>query len=216
MVDRVDKIRFPEVRRVNPSDDALEDRNRRGQGQEAAEEDEDGFNLISDRTDWQILFDQPHLWQQGLELMVDEIRALSFLGVNLKTDPSLLKVRAELLDGSIYQEAYLSVPRSFGMQIKILPRFSPIPLGKLTAGKSIWLTVPKDVAAVREEITRVTRVEKSFSRTFKRYLSHKSWLQRLAIQDPVSRRYNSEIIGIYTILFVIFGLFVFGLFYLME
>ena len=216
MVDRIDKIRFPEIRRVNASEDALEDRKRRGRDEDTAEEDEDGFNLISDRTDWQILFDQPHLWQQGLELMVEDIRALSFLGVNLKTDPSLLKVRAELQDGSIYPEAYLSVPRSFGMQIKILPRFSPLPLGKLTSGKSIWLTVPKDVAAVREEITRVTRVEKSFSRTFKRYLSHKTWLQRLAIQDPVSRRYNAEIIGIYAILFVIFSLFVFGLFYLME
>lgn len=216
MVDRVDKIRFPEVRRVNASEDALEDRKRRGRDNDGPEDDEDGFNLISDRTDWQILFDQPHLWQQNLELMVDEIRALSFLGVNLKTDPSLLKVRAELHDGSIYDEAYLSVPRSFGMQIKVLSRYSAIPLGKLTSGKSIWLTVPKDKAAVREEITRVTSVEKSFSRTFKRYLSHKTWLQRLAIQDPVSRRYNVEIIGIYIILFVIFGLFVFGLFYLME
>jgi hypothetical protein len=219
MVDRVDKIRFPEIRRVNPNDSATDERKRRQQPN-SEEEDEagDGFDLLSERTDWHVLFDHPHLWQQNVEILAEEVKRIQYLGINLKTDPSLLKIRVDLHDGSVIPNAYLSVARSYALQLKNLQRLAPIELKRLTSSKVLWLTIPKDEKSLREEITRVTTnaTNKTFSRTVKKYLTRSTWLQKLGIQDPVSRRVKTEIVWIYVTVVVVFCFFLFGMFYLME
>lgn len=205
MVDRIEKM-SPDRYRIEGARDALEDEGKNGGDDEGDEAGgKDSFDKLSDRTDWNILFDQEGLWQQNRQVAVEDVATIQFLGINLKTDPSLLKVRVVGRDGQVIPTAYLSVSRYQGLQLKNSEKLAILDVKKLTKERVLWITVPRDEKKLNDEITRLTRQpkERTFSQTFKNFISRKTWLQRLGIQDPVSQRLNSEILSIYVIFLVL-------------
>lgn len=217
MVDRIEKI-FPDRYRIEGARDALEDQGKQQNGDDEGDEagSKDSFDKLSDRTDWNILFDQEALWQQNLQIPVEDVATVQFLGINLKTDPSLLKIRIVGRDGKVVPAAYLSVSRYQGLQLKNENKLAILDVKKLTKERVLWLTIPRDEKKVNEEITRLTRQpkEKTFSQTFKHFISRKTWMQRFGVQDPVSKRLNSEILSIYIILLILVSAAGFILIYL--
>lgn len=215
MVNRIEPVRPSETPGIDRVD---ADGGRSGQEQPEADTEEkgDAYDKLSEKTDWNILFDKSHLWQQSVDVPVEDILELKFVTVNLKTDPCLLQLKASLKDGSTYDPAFLSMSRASGLKLKNLPRGSRLPVGQVTRSRVLTLTVPKDEGRVREEITRVTRNprERTVSYTLKRIVSRRSWLHRLGVRDPVSQRINAEIVWIYLTVLVLLAAFVFGISYL--
>lgn len=214
MVNRINKTHLPENRRVEEVDD---DDQRKNQQQDQGD-DKDEFDKLSEKTDWNVLFNKSHLWRQTIDVAVEDIQEILFLSVNLKTDPCLLQIKVTMHDGVVLENAFLSIARSAGLRFKNLRRLTRIPLGNFTRGRMISLTIPKDEKAVKEEITRVTNnpQEKSVSKLIRRLVSHNTWLHRLGIKDPVSQRINREILMIYVTISVVVVTFVAGIIYLFS
>lgn len=196
-IDRIEKTNN-ELFRVNETKDSLEE-----DGKKQSDTDEDGdkdnFDKLSDKTDWNILFNKKQLWQRDQQVRCEDISKIKFLGVNLKTDPSLLKIRIFLKDGSMVPTAFLSIPRAMGLQIQHLNRAAMVSPQSLTQAEVLRITVPVDEQKMDDEITKITAApqEHSFSKTLRRMVSKRSLLQRFGVQDPVSLRLNREVLVIY-------------------
>jgi hypothetical protein len=215
MVNRIEPVRpstTPGVERVDDEGGRSGQEQPEGDGEEKG----DAYDKLSEKTDWNILFDKSHLWQQSIDVPIEDVQELKFISVNLKTDPCLLQIRVKLKDGTSYDPAFLSMSRTAGFKLKNQPRLSHLPVGQIVRGRILTLTVPKDEGRVREEITRVTRDprERTVSYTFKRLVSRRSLLHRLGLRDPVSQRINSEIVWIYLTIGIVVAAFVFGVYYL--
>lgn len=216
MVNRIEPIRPTEAHAVDKVRDD-DERQQQQQNENDEEGEGDAFDKLSEKTDWNILFEKSHLWQDSLDLEIRDIKEIKFVSVNLKTDPCLVQISVELKDGTRYANAFLSLARAIGLRMKNTPRGGRIPLGDLTRGRSITITVPKDENQVKEEITRVTRDprERTVSYTMKKLpRSRPGLLVRLGLKNPVSRRINSEIVWIYLTVFILGAAFIFGGFYL--
>lgn len=215
MVDRIDKIK-PDVYRVEETQDPLEEQRKQQEHEQTEEEDGDNFDRLAHKTDWQILFDKTNLWKRNVEVKVEDIDRIQFLGLNFKTNPSLLKIRVFLYDGQVINTAFLSVSRSLALKLRERKKSATIDVNLLTSDPVLHLTIPTDEEQVDEEITRITGGprEKSFSKSFKRLISKKTWMQKLGIQDPVSHGINREILGIYVTVLVVISAISFGILFL--
>jgi len=217
MVDRIDKIKQDHYR-VDETQDPLEEQRKNKEEHEQEEEEEgDSFDKMSSKTDWNILFDKSSLWERNVEVKVEDIDRIKFLGINLRTNPAVLKIRVFLYDGNVINTAFLSISRSLGLQIKNMNRTTHVDVNMLTKESSLWLTIPKDEEMVDDEITNITGTPKetSFSKTFKNLISQKTWMQRLGIIDPVSRRMNREIVGIYLTVVVVASAIIFSIVFML-
>lgn len=215
MVDRIEKLN-PDPYRIQESKDATDDNSGNKQDAES-DNDADNFDKLNNKTDWQILFDKTDLWKQNTQVKLEDIDKIKLLGVNFKTNPALLNVRVFLFDGNVISSAYLSVPRELALKIKNMPKLSHLDVNMLTRESSLWLTTPKEGIVVDDEITKISHEqhEKTFSQTFKRLISRKNLVQRLGMQDPVSKRVNNEIIWIYLTALVVISAILFGVGYLL-
>lgn len=208
MVDQINKI-HDNAFRVHEAKDSTEEEEQRPSNEEADGEP-DVFDSLANKTNWKILFDKSNLWDRNVEVKIEDIDRIKLLGINLKTNPALLKLRVFLFDGEIINTAFLSVSRSLGLKIKN-SKDASINVNDLTNERSLWLTLPTDENLLDEEITRITSIPKevTLSQTFRMLISKRNWMQRFGIQDPVSRRTNMEILWIYVtvVLLIAFGVF---------
>ncbi|OVE81602.1 hypothetical protein BVY03_03095 [bacterium K02(2017)] len=218
MVDHIKKI-VGETYRVDEPKETLDDDG--GQRHEAEEEDEqpqkDKFNQLNNNKDWRSLFDKSNLWQRNFEVKLEDIKKIKFLGLNLNTNPAILKIRVFLNDGHIIQVAFLSLSRTMALKIKKEAQTNIDP-NLLTNESSLWLTLPKDIQAVDDEITNIinTNQEKTFSQTFKMLVSKKTWLEKFGLQDPVSKRFNKEFLMIYITVIVVSLVVILSMIYLLT
>jgi len=219
MVDRVhNKFDPTSLQRVNAARDALEEeKDKGGQDEEDGEGKEDGFDALAEKKNWQVLFDKNSLWKRNIELKVDEIQSVKILGVNIQSDPSLVKMRVFMKDGSDVNTAFMSVSRSVAIKLKGEQRATITDLSLLTKDLSLRVTIPQDEKRVDEEITRITKAAKevTLSETMKSFISNKTWLERLGFRDPVTKSINTEIIWIYLTIVGVISVLVVGVSYLM-
>lgn len=203
MVDHIPKITDQSFR-VHEAKDSTDDEGKKQQDQQDDDQQSDNFDKLSNKTDWSVLFDQHKLWDRNIEVKVEDIDRIKYLGLNIRSNPALLKIRVFLYDGNVINTAFLSISRSLGLTLKNNLKGSFIDVNQITADTILRLTVPKDEELVDEEITRITESkEKTFSRTFKILISKKTWMEKLGIQDPVSKRINNEILWIYLTVFIV-------------
>ena len=218
MVDRVEnRFEQPHLYRVDGTRDALEEE-RSKDGNEGEDEGEpDNFDKLRDSDDLRSLFNKAHLWQRNIEVKVEDIDKIKVLGVNLKTDPSLLKIRIFLYDGQVIPTAFLSISRELGFKVRSLKDTAFIDVNVLTKERVLRITMPKDESQLDEEITKITGTvkEKTFSQTFKRLISKKSWFERLGVQAPVSKKVNNEIVWVYITVIALITVLSFGIMYLL-
>lgn len=219
MADRIDKF-DPNagVYRVQETQDSLEEEEQKGQ-EEGENDNQDTFNKLSEKTDWNLLFEKQNLWKKNIEIPVEDIASIRFLGINLKTDPSLLSIRVGLNDGQILTQAFLPITRLQGFKFKSMPRLSELNLNLITSGSVLRVTIPADDAAFNKEVTKIMRKpqkakEVTFSQRVKNLIQRKSLMQKMGVQDPVSKNLNNEIVGIYVTIFMVILVIVFAIYIL--
>ncbi|EKD51618.1 MAG: hypothetical protein ACD_62C00215G0002 [uncultured bacterium] len=219
MVDRLEIKYSNQTYRVDASRDALEEERKESQDEEGdGQPNDDKFGSLRDGQDLQRLFEKNQLWNRNIQIKVEDIDKIKVLGLNLKTEPSLLKIRIFLYDGAVIPTAIVSVSRSLAFQIRGLKNAAFVDVNMLTKGTVLSVTVPKDENQIDEEITKITGVprEKTLSRTFKMLISKRNWLQKFGLQDPVSKKINNEIIWVYITTIALMTLLSFGVLYLLT
>lgn len=139
MVDRIDKIDGAEnYWKIAASTETDKEKSH----QEQDSRKKDVFDSLGEKTDWKSLFDKSKLWNHNIQLGRDETKQVLFRKLNLKTDPSLLKVDVELNGGETITPAFISISRSVGLQIKNLKNGDAIPLNLIFQGDLLRLTIP--------------------------------------------------------------------------
>lgn len=198
MSDQVNRVSGPTYR-VDQHRDATE---QEGQKKKRDEDDqEDAFDQMSDHKQWDTLFDQSHLWQRNIEIKTDDVSRAKILGINVNSNPAVIKLRLTMVNGDVYPVVFLSLSRSKALKLK--NQFHSlnveIPVHEITTDVRFWVTVPVNEDDVDSEITRISRSvsEPTRSQTLRLFLKRKGWLIRLGIRDVVTRRFNTEVILIY-------------------
>lgn len=218
MADRIDKFDpSAGVYRVDATRDSLEEEKQNQSGEEG-EENQDSFDKLSEKTDWNLLFEKQNLWKKNIKIPVEDIASIKFLGVNIKTDPSLLNIRIALNDGQVLTQAFLPMARMQGFKFKSTPRLSELDVRQITAGPVLNVTIPADEEELNKEITKITLKPKAgevtFSQRVKNLIHRKSLIQKIGLQDPVSKNVNNEIVGIYVTILVVVVVVIFGIYIL--
>ena len=138
MVDRLDKVDRLEAWRVQEAPES-----KKGEAQEQ-ESGKDAFAALNERTDWKLLFEKSRLWKRNIQVTSDEIDKVFYVKINLKTDPSLLRIDILLKGGATISPAFMSVSRMIGLKIKNLKMGDPIPEEYILSNKMLRITVPAD------------------------------------------------------------------------
>lgn len=126
-----------------------------GSGQD---EGKDAYDALHEKTDWHLLFEKSRLWKQNIQIGRDEIADVLFQKINLKTDPSLLRVDIVLKDGATISPAFVSISRGVGFKIKNLKPGEAIPRDIILKDNFLRITIPADPKLfVQEETTQVEK-----------------------------------------------------------
>lgn len=214
MVDRIDKT-FQREPWVVESPTESDREKQSGQG----ESSQDGYAAFQEKTDWRLLFDQSKLWKKNIQVHDDEIEKILFRKINLKTDPSLLRVDIHLKTGEVISPAFISLSRMNGLKIKHLKSGEEVSSKLLSQDPILRITIPTQPVDQQppapppaeakqqpaDEAGEVTQIHQSVA---------DEWLTRLKIRDPVSHDLRFEI-GITYILAFLFIVFMGGLLFLL-
>lgn len=217
-IERLDKTDRLEPWRVQATTDS-------SKGKEEGEEKEQGkdvFASLHDKTDWQILFNKKSEWKTGIQVLREEIDQILFRKINLKTDPSLLRIDIILKGGEKISPAFIAISRAIGLKIKDLNSGDPIPEPLIMKGNILRVTTPSDPKRFAEWEKRAKKeapkssnapgeTEEDF--TIKKARGP-SFLERLKIKDPATRQTRVEIALIYGMILFILLMVIWGTFLL--
>ncbi|MBX7149104.1 hypothetical protein K1X76_08450 [bacterium] len=145
VVERIDKLRETDYLRVDASAESQKDREQEDGGQQ------DNFQGLSDKTDWKLLLDKSKLWKKNIQIPVDDIEVIYYRKVNLKTDPSLLRIDLTLKNGEKIAPAFLAISRMAALQIKDLKSGDPLKVANLTRDNILQVTIPLNPALFKDE-----------------------------------------------------------------
>lgn len=215
MVDFVPKVN-PETDLIQKTKDALDEEKRQGAEEEDLQQEKKSSDQFG-KGELKGIFDKKSAWQKTIEIKVEDIDRIKFLGVNYKTDPSLLKIRVFLYDGSVINTAFLFVARTLALKLKNLASSAYIDVNWLTRESALKFTIPVDEKHADEEITRVTQGagEKSFSQKLKNLIVQRTWAQKLGLKNPDTGELNVEIVWVYVTVLVLALAFVAGTVFLL-
>ncbi len=148
MVDRIDKTdRVEEYWKIDSSAETYKDKQ---QGEN--EGNPDAFASLSEKTDWKLLFDKSQLWKKNIQVLKEEIKQVVFRKLNLKTDPSLLRIDVELISGEKISPAFLAISRYAALQLKNLKSGDPIPESSIMPDSAVLhITIPSNPELFTEE-----------------------------------------------------------------
>ncbi|MBI2339110.1 MAG: hypothetical protein HYU99_01925 [Deltaproteobacteria bacterium] len=157
VVERIDKTDRFEYWKVQSFTETQKDR------QSGHDASKDAFQAFGEKTDWELLFDKSRLWKRGIQVARDEIGAIVFRKINLKTDPSLLRVDVELKGGGNISPAFVSISRATGLKIKNLQPGDRIPEEQVLHNDILYITVPANPELFREEEKKIAGESKKTS-----------------------------------------------------
>lgn len=225
MVDRIDKT-FQREPWVVESPTESDREKQSGQG----ESSHDGYAAFQEKTDWRLLFDQSKLWKKNIQVHDDEIEKILFRKINLKTDPSLLRVDIHLKTGEIIMPAFISLSRMNGLKIKHLKSGEEVSYKLLSQDPILRITIPtqpelfddKNPPQLEQQVHTpqpvINRQPQGTDEAGEVTQIHQSvaekWLTRLKIRDPLSHDLRFEIAITYILAFL-FILFMGGLLFLL-
>lgn len=135
MVERIEKTDRHEYWQVQSSAETHKDRGQK-------ESQQDAYAPLGDHTDWKHLLDKSNLWKRNIQITRADIGRIVFQKVNLKSDPSLLRVDMELSDGSVISPAFLAISRMAALKIKNLNPGDVLSPDQIGAGSTLRITVP--------------------------------------------------------------------------
>ncbi|MDO8519586.1 MAG: hypothetical protein Q7T11_05425 [Deltaproteobacteria bacterium] len=208
MVDRIDKPSNLEPWRVQDPGSAKKDSGAGGE----QDGSKDAFAALHDKTDWRLLFEKSRLWKQNIQIGRDEIAEVLFQKINLKTDPSLLRVDILLKAGGKISPAFVSISRALGFKIKQLNPGDPIPANIILRDNFLRITVPVDPKIFSGEVKAAPPPSQ---REVEETTITKSLLQfDLSLRDPETGKLRAEVMIIYgvalfALTFIIGGIILF-------
>lgn len=200
---RIDPIKSTDYLRVENTGDTEKDRR---QSQQEGQDNQDAFRSFQEKTDWNKLFDKTKLWKKNIIIPKSEIKECLFYKINLKTDPSLLRLSIIKQDGQKIPTCFLSLSRANGLRIKNLKISDKIPLDLLSSDDNIQITIPNNPDLLIENINQETPINKKTKE-----LEKKSWFNKLFYKN---NKLKYEIAILSATLAVILLLLVIGLFIL--
>lgn len=235
MADRIDKMGHMEYWRVHASTETHKDR-----GQEEDKRDQEGkdaFSSLQDKTDWKLLLDKSSLWKRNIQILKEEIDKVLFKKINLRTDPSLLRVDILLKGGEKISPAFVSISRAVGLRIKNMNSGDPIPEDLILRDNVLRITIPANPELFAKEEALLAKQAKQ-RKTKKPAVSppHKvepktapageaeeSTIRKktsrikdafFRLRDPETKKFNPEMALIYTVAFLVVLLVIVGYFLL--
>lgn len=215
-VERIDKSDRLDYWKVQSSSETHKDKE---QGQEEGKRD--AFAALSEKTDWQNLFeDKTQAWNRNVQVMQEEIDQIIFIKINLKTDPSLLRVDVELKGGETISPAFLAISRAVGLKIKNLKPGEAIPEEYILQNNILRIIVPTNPKLFRERENQAARKTKAppkkvaeSTEATEATVKHKKaagWSKTLALKDPKTNQIRLEILAGYGIAFLVLLLLIGG------
>jgi hypothetical protein len=220
MAERIDKTGQYEYLRVDSS--AASDKDR---GQSGEEEDRDSgkdqFQKFQDKTDWNVFLDKSQLWKQNIEIDIQDIESVIFKNINLKTDPSLLRVDVILTDGGSISPAFIPISRVLALKMKDLKPGEKIPEEFIVKDNVLRITIPTNPEMlVPEAGTRPQQMPSFGDDTDKTVINpplswyNRIWI-RLNIKDPITSKIKVEFTLIYFVVFLVLVFLGFGAVFLL-
>lgn len=208
MVDRIDKTDRVDTWKIAATAETHKEKEQHSSAQE------DGYASFSEKTDWRSLFDKSRLWKKDILVSKDQISKVVFRKINLKTDPSLLRVDVHLKTGELIDPAFLAISRALGLKIKNLVPGNSLDYDSLLQAGQLRLTIPSNPALFREEkkvaLSQTPSVQKNASHHFSRVAKQVSNNFLAEIFDSKTKQFKPEAILIAglggIILFLMFGI----------
>lgn len=157
MADRIDKISSNEAWRVQETKDSRKNSEEQNQDQNQQSKDQDQFEHLHDKTDWNLLLEKSRLWKKNYQIPLSDIDQVIFRKVNLKTDPSLLRIEVHTNSGEIIDPAFIAIDRMNALKIKNLESGNPMNLDLITKDTILRITVPRDPAPFEANIQSTVR-----------------------------------------------------------
>lgn len=155
-IERIDKTYGPaDHARIDASAESQKDREQKDQ------EEKDSFQNPQDKTDWHLLFEKSKLWKRNVLIEKEEVKAIYFGKINLKTDPSLVRVDIRLANGEMINPGFVSVSRALGLKIKNLKSGDTIPFDTVGFDGKLRVVIPNNPEIFREPVKPATHEEKT-------------------------------------------------------
>ncbi len=203
MVERIVNRDLLEYWKVDSSHETEKDRQQ--------SEGDSEFSSPYDKTDWKLLFDKSRLWNRNVRVTLDEVDSIYFKKINLKGDPSLLRVDILLKSGSRISPAFLHISRGHGLKLKNLKPGSRIDPTELTRDPHLQVTVPANPALFQAEESKIQEVTKTIV-PVKRESEETTKILRvtklgfLSLKDPITQKTRPEIVILYSLAFILAAL----------
>ncbi len=154
MVERIEKKEAFEYWQVEAAAQTHKDR-KEGEGSS-----QDQYKNPFETTDWNLFFDKSRLWNKNIQILKEEISQIVFQKINLKTDPSLLRVNIHLNGGEIISPAFISIKRNESLKFKTLPPGQLLPLESILKDKTLHVMVPTNPSQFLEEEKKLQQKQK--------------------------------------------------------
>lgn len=200
MVERIEKKDHLEYWQVDASAESKKEQG--GGGQES--EGRDAFEKLHDKTDWQLLFDKSRLWKKNIQIPEQDIDQILFRKLNLKTDPSLLRVDMKLKSGESVSPAFLTLARAEAFKIKHLATGQPLPLKHVLQGKSVWVTLPSNPKMLEDYASQVEKKEEETQMQEKEEsLGDATLKTTITAVSAITNKLSIEIVLVYGVLLVV-------------
>lgn len=212
-VERIDKTDRLDYWKVQSTSETHKDK---GQGQE--ENHRDAYAALGEKTDWESLFDKSQVWKRNIQVFQEEIDAIIFKKINLKTDPSLLRVDILLKGGEKISPAFMAISRAIGLRIKNLKAGDVIPEEYVLQDNVLRITVPTNPKLFKDEDEQPKKAAQkklgeAEEATVKRK-TQKAYANFLNLKDPETNQVRMEVVAGYGIAFLLLLLLIGGFFIL--
>lgn len=134
--------------------DAADDSNRQGTHDHQQDDDqheeqkkklsEDTFSGFDEKTNWKNFLDHSRLWKKSIEIPKHNIDRIYFSKLNIKSDPSLLRVNIRLKDGSSIKPGFVSMSREMAIKCQHLKPGTPMSFETISMEDILRVTLPQE------------------------------------------------------------------------
>lgn len=218
MVERIEKKEYFEYWQVETANEAHKDR------RDGEESPQDQYKNPFETTDWKLFFDKSRLWNKNIQVLRDEISQIVFQKINLKTDPSLLRLDIHLDGGTVLSPAFVSITRGESLKFKTLLPGQTIPVENLIKDKTLHVMVPTNPQQFLEEEKKLQQRQRQIPRvalsedttTVIKSRVNGPPVNAFSLRDARTGRLRLDVLTLYLVTFVLALMLVTGIVWLVR
>ncbi|EKD46976.1 MAG: hypothetical protein ACD_66C00270G0003 [uncultured bacterium] len=218
MVERIEKKEFFEYWQVEASTETHKDR------KEDEESQGDGYKTPYETTDWKLFFDKSQLWNKNIQILKEEIAQIVFQKINLKSDPSLLRVDIFLNSGSKISPAFVSLSRAESLMLKNMLPGHLMSLDTIVKNKSLIVMVPTNPEKFIEEEKKLQLKRSNKGHVLSQELSEETTTvikqtvknSVFILRDQKTGKIKMDVFTLYVVTLVLFFMLLTGIIWLVR